>query len=195
MSESLIEVLRPLSEAKAPPLADYMLNNREVALSAFKKYKRYVESWKPTTFTPEELKFLRGIPGLKPVTANVIYHGRNVPLNQLEGYEVGTRLLFDPPTQFSSWTTKKGQTDYFQRGAGYGIVLQAKTPPANKIFNVHSLMRDVLNRYSSWIENNIYNQEFSNADFKLLSFPADITLYDESELWVFGPIKAKVVSS
>lgn len=127
MAESILEVLRVFSEEKVPPFATYLLNNREVAWSAFKKYKRYVESW-------------------KPVTANVIYHGRNVPLNKLGDYPKGAGILFDAPTQFNSWTTKKSRTEYFQRGPGYGVVLQTKTPPASKIFNVHSLMHDVLGR-------------------------------------------------
>lgn len=169
-----------------PAFYYHILNNYNVAKSTLKKVNKYTENWKQVVFDSQELKWMKDIPEtVKPPSK--IYRGMFVKTGSY--FPRGKTIIYKPIGQFSSWTGDKNNVDYFQRGNGFPITLEAELP--NNYFYIANLF-NLIDDITEFIDRN-KDMYAVNKNEERIEDLLDMPIYNEDEIWIFGKIKARVI--
>lgn len=167
-----------LSKKECDLISSIIKDNSNIAFSFFKKIYQYTNNWKHVNFNNDELNFYNKIYLKKLKLPFIIYRCEdNKSKNIVRNYK-DNKVDFKPKDQYTSWTTNFRSMDYFMRGYMWPVKLKSNLTIKDKFIDITFLF-SYKNEISTYIDELKFPINLENL-FE------DMTMYDESEILLFG---------
>lgn len=180
--------MKILSKKDTIKILDFLKKNYEIFKATNKKLKKYTRDWKYVNFTNSEIKFLKKLTDqVKTPDLKFLYRGISLKkeLNKDKNKDFILKNL--PGRKFSSWTTKSEDANYFSSGSYNSYIFKAKYKK-NFFIKIYNYM-SIVNSITSWVD---YGDDYDKLSNKIIDILTEFNLYDEEEVWLFGPVKCKI---